>query len=111
MSLLRNLALAQRLGTSTVEARSSLEEPGRDYSHRGGPAWAEGDEMIAAIYSVLNSAHPMCRRCFQELFPFRGSHSSRLLADPHHPGCGGGVVTADFGRIALTLDAGREALG
>jgi len=43
MSLLRNLVLVQRLGTSTVEARSSLEEPGRAYSHRGGPAWAEGE--------------------------------------------------------------------
>jgi hypothetical protein len=34
-----------------------------------------------------------------------------MLADPHDPGCAGRVVTTDFGRIALTLDAGSEALG
>ena len=45
------------------------------------------------------------------LLPLGGTQFSWLLADPHDPGCGGRAVTTDFGRIALTLDAGGEALG
>ncbi len=59
MSLLRNRALVQRLGTSTVEARSGLEEPGRAYNHRGGPARAEGEviRLLGSLYQVEHIGH------------------------------------------------------
>ncbi len=51
-------------------------------------------------------------RPFRNLFsPLRGCRSSRLLADPHDPGCAGRSLSTDSGRIALTLDAGGELLG
>jgi hypothetical protein len=63
MSLLRNLALVQRLGTSTVEARSSLEERGRAHSHRGGPAWAEGVVMGDGLGLDAWWDEPEYKRC------------------------------------------------